>query len=64
MPRARQEGTPGPETNHHAVTSNVKTPPRHVWFWSLMVNTVMDSLYVMLSGIAKDGSRADENMCP
>ena len=28
--------------------------PRHVWFWSLMVNMVMDSLYVMLSGIAKD----------
>eukprot|EP00439_Symbiodinium_sp_Y106_P043956 s2238_g5.t1 len=26
----------------------------HVWFWSLMVNMVMDSLYVMLSGIAKD----------
>ncbi|CAE7036813.1 ABCG2, partial [Symbiodinium natans] len=30
----------------------------HVWFWSLMVNTVMDSLYVMLSGIAKDATIA------
>ena len=27
---------------------------RHVWFWSLMVNAVMESLYMMLSGIAKD----------
>lgn len=30
----------------------------HVWFWSLMVNMVMDSLYVMLSGIAKDATIA------
>lgn len=27
---------------------------KHVWFWSLMVSIVMDSMYLMLSGIAKD----------
>ena len=27
---------------------------KHVWFWSLMVSIVMDSMYLMLSGIGKD----------
>ena len=36
----------------------------HVWFWSLMVNTVMDSLYLMLSGIAKDATAAQVMSLP
>ncbi|CAJ1372377.1 unnamed protein product [Effrenium voratum] len=36
----------------------------HVWFWSLMVNAVMESLYMMLSGIAKDATTAQVMSLP
>lgn len=37
---------------------------KYVWFWSLMVNIVMDSLYLMLSGIAKDATAAQVMSLP
>ena len=35
-----------------------------MWFWSLMVSIVMDSLYLMLSGIAKDATAAQVMSLP